>query len=159
MSRTRAMRSKVGRLWGCVNEWFQAAAQSPVRADRILLVCWALTRLILLLGMIIGAHYGDPQFYKYAGEFAAGKLPYRDFTVEYPPVAVVLLLLPALPLLPFTAIAPRPDAAFVALPTQLPMPDPLRYGVYGLSFAIEMLLRGVAALTSAHPEATARGSL
>ncbi len=104
--------------------------------------------------MIIGAHYADPQFYKYAGEFAAGKLPYRDFTVEYPPVAMLLLLLPALPLLPFTAIAPRPDPAFVALPTQLPMPDPLRYGVYGLSFAIEMLLIDV--LTLALVRAVAR---
>lgn len=133
-------------LWESATGWLDAAAASPTRADRTLLVAWLATRLILLLGMIIGSHFCDPQFYKYAGEFAAGKLPYRDFPVEYPPVAMVLLLLPALPLLPFTAIAPRPDAAFVAAPTSLPQPDPLRYGVYGFSFGIEMLLIDVLTL-------------
>ncbi|HET9981695.1 MAG TPA: hypothetical protein VFQ32_14700, partial [Ktedonobacterales bacterium] len=85
-------------LWESATGWLDAAAASPTRADRTLLVAWLATRLILLLGMIIGSHFCDPQFYKYAGEFAAGKLPYRDFPVEYPPVAMVLLLLPALPL-------------------------------------------------------------
>jgi hypothetical protein len=134
------MRSR-GRHWWCwLTTRFDTAAKSPVLADRVLLIAWMTTRLLLLLGMIIGAHYSDPQFYKYAGEFAAGKLPYRDFSVEYPPLAMVLLLAPALALLPFSAIAPRPDPAFVASPTALPAPDPQRYSVYGLSFGIEMLL-------------------
>lgn len=146
MSRMLETRSRIRRLWDRATDWFQAAAASPVRSDRILLVAWIGTRLLLLLGMIVGAHYCDPQFYKYAGEFAAGKLPYRDIPVEYPPVAMLLLLLPALPLLPFTAIAPQPDPAFVASPIHLPMPDPLRYGVYGLSFGIEMLVIDVLTL-------------
>ena len=150
MSRMLAMRSKNRQVWTSFWEsaagWLDTVAASPARADRILLVTWIVTRLLLLLGMIIGAHFCDPQFYKYAGEFAAGKLPYRDFPVEYPPVAMALLLLPALPLLPFTAIAPRPDPAFVAAPTHLPQPDPLRYGVYGFSFGIEMLLIDVLTL-------------
>ncbi|HKW23128.1 MAG TPA: glycosyltransferase 87 family protein [Ktedonobacterales bacterium] len=140
MNRVRTLRSQ-GRHWWCwLTTRFDAAANSPVRADRVLLIAWLVTRLLLLLGMIIGAHYSDPQFYKYAGEFAAGKLPYRDFAVEYPPVALLLLLAPALVLLPFSAIAPRPDPVFVASPTALPAPDPQRYSVYGLSFGIEMLL-------------------
>ena len=146
MSRMLAMRSKSREAWCRVRLWFVETAESSERADRLLLGGWMSTRLILLLGMIIGAHYCDPQFYHYAGEFAAGKLPYRDFTVEYPPVAMLLLLLPAVPLLPFTAIAPRPDPAFAPLPTHLPAPDPLRYSVYGLSFAIELLVIDVLTL-------------
>ncbi|HEX6541077.1 MAG TPA: glycosyltransferase 87 family protein [Ktedonobacterales bacterium] len=140
------MRAKAPGFWRGAAAWMKMVADSPVLADRTLLVCWVGTRLILLLGMIIGAHYCDPQFYKYAGQFAAGQLPYRDFPVEYPPVAMLLILLPAVPLMPFTAIAPRPDPAFVALPTHLPMPDPVRYGVYGLSFGVEMLLIDVLTL-------------
>ncbi|HEY1389742.1 MAG TPA: glycosyltransferase 87 family protein [Ktedonobacterales bacterium] len=136
----RAARSRGRRWWRLLTIRFDAAAKSPVLADRVLLVVWIVTRLALLLGMIIGAHYSDPQFYKYAGEFAVGKLPYRNFAVEYPPLAMALLLAPALALLPFSAIAPRPDPAFVASPTALPAPDPQRYSVYGLGFGIEMLL-------------------
>jgi len=124
MNSIQAIRAQGRRWWRWLKDTFDASATSPVLADRVLLVVWLVTRLLLLLGMIIGAHYGDPQFYKYAGEFAAGKLPYRDFSVEYPPVAMVLLLAPALVLLPFSAIAPRPDPAFVASPTALPMPPP-----------------------------------
>ncbi|MGE5333130.1 MAG: glycosyltransferase 87 family protein [Nitrososphaerota archaeon] len=153
-TRSIIMRSKSRRAWERATGWVAAAAESAVGADRILLVAWMVTRVILLLGMIMSGHYGDPQFYKYAGDLAAGKLPYRDVPVEYPPVAMLLLLLPALPLLPFTAIAPRPDAAFVASPTHLPAPDPIRYGVYGLSFGIEMLLIDV--LTLALVRAVAR---
>lgn len=154
MSRKLVVRSRSARIAERVAAWFVKAAESPILADRTLLTVWMATRLILLLGMIIGAHYCDPQFYNYAGQFAAGKLPYRDFSVEYPPVAMVLILLPALPLLPFTAIAPHPDPAFIGTPTHLPMPDALRYGVYGLSFGIEMLVIDV--LTLALVRAVAR---
>jgi hypothetical protein len=103
-------------------------------------VIWIVTRAALLAAAIIGQHYCDPQFYHFAGQFAAGKLPYRDYSVEYPPLAVALTLLPALPLLPFAGIAPRPDAAFHLGLTSLPVPDPVRYGAYGVSFAVMMLL-------------------
>src|SRR5262249_35347159 len=87
-----------------------------------------------------GHAYCDPWFYKYAGDLAAGHLPYRDVAVEYPPLALLLILLPALPLLPFAGIAPRPDTAFVAPIITLPHPDPARYGPYAISFALEMLV-------------------
>src|SRR6516165_11161762 len=65
---------------------------------------WGLTRSALLVAAIIGQRYCDPQFYHFAGQLAAGQLPYRDYSVEYPPLAVLLTLLPALPLLPFVGI-------------------------------------------------------
>src|SRR5262249_42593016 len=95
---------------------------------------WGATRVGLFAGGIIGQRFCDPQFYHFAGQFAAGQFPYHDFSVEYPPLAVVLTLLPALPLLPFTGIAPQPDPAFHAGVTSLPAPDPVRYGAYGVSF-------------------------
>lgn len=118
----------------------------PRAANILLACCWGATRLALVLGLILGQHYCDPWFYHYAGQLAAGQLPYRDIPVEYPPLAMVLILLPALPLLPFAGIAPRPDPAFTGTLTHLPMPDPVRYSAYGLSFACEMLLIDVATL-------------
>ncbi len=111
----------------------------PGLASGITLGIWTATRLAMLVGVIFGAHYADPQFYDYAGKLAAGLWPYRDVPVEYPPVAIALLLLPALPLLLFPGIAPRPDPAFIHV-THLPAPDPVRYGAYGASFAVEILL-------------------
>jgi hypothetical protein len=116
------------------------AGASARMTTRLLAAAWVATRLILLAGVVLAHQYCDPEFYRYAGLLAAGKLPYRNFTVEYPPVAVVLLLLPAIPLLPFARVAPRPDPAFAPGFTHLPAPDPTRYGAYGLSFACEMLL-------------------
>lgn len=102
---------------------------------------WAVTRLLLFVGMLTSHSYTDPVFYHYAGLFATGHWPYRDFKVEYPPLAMALILLPALPLLLFGGIAPRPVPAFLARPvTQLPHPDAVRYGGYGMAFAVEMLL-------------------
>jgi 4-amino-4-deoxy-L-arabinose transferase-like glycosyltransferase len=118
----------------------------PQAANLLLMGCWGVTRLILVLGMVLGRHYCDPNFYNYAGQFAAGRWPYRTVPVEYPPLAVLLLLLPALPLLPFANIAPRPDPAFHANLTAMPSPDILRYSAYGLSFAVEMLLVDVVTL-------------
>jgi hypothetical protein len=96
---------------------------------------WGITRLALLLNLILTAHYCDPQFYQYAGDFAVGRLPYRDVAVEYPPLALVMMIVPALPLLPFAGIAPRPEAD----PHPL-HPNPVRYGAYGISFAVMMVL-------------------
>ncbi|WIG60944.1 MAG: hypothetical protein OJF49_003692 [Ktedonobacterales bacterium] len=113
---------------------------SPATATRVLWGAWAVTRLLLFVALLLGHTYSDPQFYNYAGKLAAGQWPYRDYPVEYPPLALLLILLPALPLLPFAAIAPRPDAAFAGVVTSFPHPNPLRYGAYGISFAVQMLL-------------------
>ncbi len=102
---------------------------------------FAITQGLMLLNVILGHHYGDPEFYRYAGDFAVGKLPYLTVPVEYPPLAMFFLLLPAVPLLPFAGIAPRP-AAF----TYPPHLDPIRYGAYGISFAIMMILFDIVAL-------------
>jgi 4-amino-4-deoxy-L-arabinose transferase-like glycosyltransferase len=115
------------------------AQRLRVSTWRVWLV-WGVTRIILLAAAIIGQRYCDPQFYHFAGQFAAGQFPYHDYSVEYPPLAVILTLLPALPLLPFAGIAPQPDPAFHAGVTSLPAPDPVRYGAYGVSFAVMMLL-------------------
>jgi hypothetical protein len=96
---------------------------------------WGLTTAQMLANLILGHHYADPQFYQYAGDFAVGRLPYRDVAVEYPPLAILVMLLPALPLLPFAGIAPRPELN----PHPL-HPDPVRYAAYGISFGIVMLL-------------------
>ncbi len=98
---------------------------------------WGATSLLLLLNLIIGQHYCDPQFYQYAGDFAVGRLPYQSVDVEYPPLAIIIMLIPALPLLPFAGIAPRPNG--LAHPLQHDL-DAVRYGAYGISFGLCMLL-------------------
>ncbi|HKV83469.1 MAG TPA: glycosyltransferase 87 family protein [Ktedonobacterales bacterium] len=123
--------------------WLRLLARvesDPRLVTRALAGVWLVTRGLLFIGMLAGRNFCDPWFYHYAGEFAAGRLPYRDVPVEYPPVTIALLLLPALPLLPFASIAPRPDAAFAPGFTHLPHPDPTRYLAYGVSFACEMLV-------------------
>lgn len=117
--------------------WVEAR---PRAAFGLLWGAWLATRLVALAHLLIGHYYTDPWFYHYAGQFAAGQWPYRDIPVEYPPLALVLILLPALPLLPFAGVAPRPDAAFHLPIVHLPAPNPVRYGAYGTSFAIEMLV-------------------
>ena len=56
MNRMHALRSRGYYWWRLLTTRFDAAAKSPVMADRVLLVVWLVTRLLLLLGMIIGAH-------------------------------------------------------------------------------------------------------
>ncbi len=123
----------LGTWAGAWAQWRNRAATLALAPGGVWLV-WGLTRLILVLNVVIGRHFCDPQFYQYAGDFASGRLPYRNVPVEYPPLAMVILLLPALPLLPFAGIAPRPDAN----PHPL-HPDPVRYMAYGISFAVLML--------------------
>jgi hypothetical protein len=123
--------------WSRLLAW---AESDPRRATRVLVTVWLITRGLLFVGMLAGRNFCDPWFYHYAGEFAAGRLPYRDVPVEYPPVTIALLLIPALPLLPLASIAPRPDPAFAPGFTHLPHPDPTRYLAYGVSFACEMLV-------------------
>ncbi|HEV8191227.1 MAG TPA: hypothetical protein VGP82_07055, partial [Ktedonobacterales bacterium] len=119
---------------------------NPYEANWMLVTVWVLTRGALLIGLVIGQHYADPQFYNYAGKLAVGQLPYRDFAVEYPPLAMVLLLLPAIVLFPFSGVSPQVDSVFAGPITQIPSPDPIRYAAYGQAFAVEMLLIDVGTL-------------
>ena len=119
---------------------FVAEARRPRSQYMLTIAIWLLTRVALFAAVVLGHRYGDPEFYKYAGDLAAGQWPYYKVMVEYPPLAIALLLLPALPLLPFASIAPRLDPAFNPPILHLPVPDPIRYGAYGVSFAVEMLI-------------------
>lgn len=116
--------------------------QRPRTAQMVVIGSWVTSRVLLFAGLLIRHAYCDPAFYHYAGQFALGHWPYRDVQVEYPPIAMLLLLVPALPLLPFQQFAPRPIYALAANQhlAHLPQPDPVRYGAYGISFAVEMLL-------------------
>lgn len=132
--------------WRRVTRWLARASQDDRAASRIIWRAWAVTRLLLFAGLVIGKNYCDPEFYYYAGKLSLGQLPYAHVPVEYPPLAMLLILLPALWLLPFAAVAPRPDAAFSSL-ASLPQPhDLFRYGAYGISFGVEMLLIDAATL-------------
>jgi hypothetical protein len=127
--------------WRRAPELLRQLDAQPALAERLVWAAWGITRLLLLLGVVLGHSYCDPEFYRYAGLLATGHWPYRDVAVEYPPLAMALLLLPAVVLVPFGALAPRPDAAFAQPATHLPMPhDLVRYGAYGVAFAVEMLL-------------------
>src|SRR5215469_7593728 len=103
---------------------WQRIESRPALASRMLIISWGITRAVLFAGLLIGHSYCDPQFYNYAGKLAAGQWPYAAVPVEYPPLAMVLILLPAVPLLPFAGIAPRPDPAFINF-THIPTPDPV----------------------------------
>ncbi|MGZ3677520.1 MAG: hypothetical protein ACXWQR_03000 [Ktedonobacterales bacterium] len=114
----------------------------PRAARMAVFSAWGMSRLLLFAGLLIRHAYCDPAFYHYAGEFALGRWPYRDVQVEYPPIAVLLIILPALPLLFFQQIAPHPIYELNGQQhlTHLPQPDPVRYGAYGISFGVEMVL-------------------
>jgi hypothetical protein len=140
MESSIALAPRIGTVWRRAHSLTRRLDADPQAANLVLLGSWGITRLALVLGMVLGRHFCDPYFYHYAGQFAAGRWPYHDVQVEYPPLAMVLLLLPALVLLPFSSLAPRPDAAFSGVITQIPQPDIVRYSAYGLAFAVEMLL-------------------
>ena len=59
---------------------------------------------------------------------------------------MILLLLPALVLMPFGGVSPRLGFRLCGPITQIPSPDPIRYAAYGQAFAVEMLLIDVATL-------------
>ena len=68
--------------------------------------------LLLASGWIGGPGISDVPVYQYYGErIVAGDVPYRDFVVEYPPVAFVTFAVPAL----LSADREGYDAAFAAL--------------------------------------------
>ena len=77
---------------------------------------WLATRLIYLLNVMLGHHYPDDAFFRYAQEFSHGLLPYRNFPVEYPPLGMLFIVLPG-----------------------LLHAGPLTAWGYGTSFALEML--------------------
>src|SRR5260221_12369496 len=126
-------------MWQGARRWLSALEADPLVAGRVLVWAWVLTRSLLVLALLVGRGYADPAFYSDAGQLALGRLPYRDVSVEYPPLAMLLILLPAIPLLPFPAWAPRPILDLHTSPF-LPQPDPVRYRAYGIRFGVEMLL-------------------
>ena len=126
-------------MWQGARRWLSALEADPLVASRVLVWAWVLTRSLLVLALLVGRGYADPAFYSDAGQLALGRLPYRDVSVEYPPLAMLLILMPAIPLLPFPAWAPRPILDLHTSPF-LPQPDPVRYRAYGISFGVEMLL-------------------
>lgn len=87
--------------------WFESLRQKfehlPTARKR-----WLITGLFLLAQVVIWSlvfevlWYGDrsitdtPVYYQYAGRMASGMFPYRDFSSEYPPVAMLLFSLPRL---------------------------------------------------------------
>ena len=135
----------VDSVTGLPDAWFAGlhrlrnALANDQTASRAAAVCWALTRLILVIQVVAGHSYADPEFYQYAGLFATGHWPYTNFPVEYPPLAMVFILAPALPLLLFKRIAPLPDPGFTGTFTHLPTADPVRYGAYAIVFATMIL--------------------
>ena len=57
---------------------------------------WLLTRLpLIVLAVVVGAQI-DSTYLHYGQAMAAGGWPYRDFAVEYPPLSLAFLAVPAL---------------------------------------------------------------
>lgn len=97
----------------------------PENRSRRLLIGLALANALVfaavaLLAGTLGPAFQVEIFRRYADEIAAGNVPYRDFAYEYPPLSLVVLVLPRL----FTA-------------------DPTLYAVL---FGAEMLLLNLAVL-------------
>ncbi len=68
--------------------------------DRLLLAGFALAHVLLLTvvyGTVFSVQYsGVGLFYGFASRLASGLVPYRDFPLEYPPVALVFFTIPRL---------------------------------------------------------------
>jgi len=59
------------------------------------LLFWAISRLVLLYSVVVLGHKCDQVFWTYGHDIAALHLmPYRDFGVEYPPLAAALFAIP-----------------------------------------------------------------
>lgn len=69
---------------------------------RLIIGVFILVQIIIWTLMLEILWYGDrsitdtPIYYDYAGRVVSGMFPYRDFASEYPPVAMLLFLLPRL---------------------------------------------------------------
>ncbi len=80
------------------------AAGSPWRAPTLIL--WAMSRLLLFLNVVVLRHPSDKVFWQYGNCTILGVnctvpnahgyhlLPYRDYTIEYPPLAAALFMIP-----------------------------------------------------------------
>ncbi|GBE58407.1 hypothetical protein BMS3Abin01_01343 [bacterium BMS3Abin01] len=83
-----------------LSDWY--AAQDPRRQRRLIAGLFMLLQAFIWLVLFKVLWYGDktitdtPVYYEYAGRIAAGMMPYRDFSSEYPPVAMLLFSLPRL---------------------------------------------------------------
>ena len=76
--------------------WLRLRSLDERTAWILLGAFWLVTRLIYLLNVMLGHHYPDAEFFTDAQRFSHGALPYRDFPVEYPPLGIVLIVLPGL---------------------------------------------------------------
>src|SRR5437763_17043501 len=76
--------------------------------------------LVLKLGFLTGLmrmDYYDPGVYRHYGEaITAGRVPYRDFDVEYPPGSLPFFVLPALLTRTATAYRRVVDAEMSSVP-------------------------------------------
>ncbi|MBE0428503.1 MAG: DUF2029 domain-containing protein [Thermoleophilia bacterium] len=75
----------------------------PVSRQRLLVtMAFVMAQVLIWTVFLEILWYGNrnitdlPLYYNYAGRIAGGMLPYRDFALEYPPVGMMLLLLPRL---------------------------------------------------------------
>lgn len=73
-----------------------AAVTRSLLATLPLPIIWLLARLPLIILALALSSQADATYLRYGQAIVAGELPYRDFGVEYPPLALVFLALPAL---------------------------------------------------------------
>jgi uncharacterized membrane protein len=63
---------------------------------QLIIFCLIHAVILLIVFTIVYDTAGDAVYFGYAEMIAQGQLPYRDFAVEYPPLALVFLALPRL---------------------------------------------------------------
>src|SRR5262249_25657491 len=75
------------------------AERSEPHFKKIILIAIAIQVLLALATTLVKLNSGTDDtdiYYRYASMTWYGKVPYRDFHVEYPPLALVLFLVPRL---------------------------------------------------------------
>lgn len=90
MSMQRGMASRLSLLDG-------RAVGSPWRAPTLAL--WAISRLLMFIHVVVLNHPCDTAFWQYGtwtvlGVHGRHLIPYRDYPIEYPPLAAVLFMIP-----------------------------------------------------------------
>lgn len=96
-------------------------------ARLLLPAAWLLTRPpLLVLALVLGSRT-DITYLHYGQAMAAGAVPYRDFAVEYPPLAIAFLAIPALTAHSFTQLSATSYSVFFGL--QALLLDALLYAV------------------------------
>ncbi len=83
-----------------VETWYAGLPED--RQRRLVTAAFLLLHVLIWLVLFQSLWFGDkhitdtPIYYEYAGRMTDGMLPYRDFASEYPPLAMLLFLLPRL---------------------------------------------------------------